>query len=202
LASIFNIRLRKGIASFFLFSQLISCSSKKEDFFMRYRSPEPDELNKEITRKYAELTNAKSTYHSFYIATELAEKLTMAEREKEAIALLQPYINTQPAKTTREDLAWLYLNFATANQYDRRATIAREYFKKAIAVADIDGLDSIQHYIYHHYGRFLAEKKEYALAKKYFAAALTIRRKLNDKHWVNTQKAIDTLNLVMDRIDH
>lgn len=186
---------------FFVFVNLISCKQEQEMFFMRYKSPDPGKLEKEINRKYAAMKESKTEYDSFNVAVELAENLTIAEREYEAVDILNPYIKTAPAKATKEDLAWLFLNFATANQYCGKTSMANNYFKKAIEVAEVHNFDNIKHYIYHHYGRFLVEKNDYALAKKYFEDALVIRNKLKNKHSGSTQKAIDTLNLIMKKIN-
>lgn len=176
-----------------------SCSGRKQKFFMRYESPSPGELEQTINKKYAEIRQSKNEYDSFYIAVELAENLTIASRENEAVTILEPYIKNPPANASGEDLVWLYLNFATANQYDGNADMADDYFERAIIISEKYNLDSVKHYVHHHYGRFLVERREYELAKKHFNMALTIRERLKDKRITITQKAIDSLQIIMNK---
>lgn len=193
------MQLKISIFLFLIIYGEISCSGRKEKFFMRYVSPSPGELEKTIDKKYAEIRQSKNEYDSFYIAVELAENLTIASRENEAVNILESYIKNPPANASNEDLVWLYLNFATANQYNRNADMADDYFKRALIMAEKYNLDSVKHYVHHHYGRLLVEKRDYELAKKHFNLALTIREKLKDKRIAITQKAIDSLQVIMNK---
>jgi tetratricopeptide (TPR) repeat protein len=176
---------------------LISCESNESPFFMRYKSNDPEKLEKEIVDQINDLEQTHQEYDVFVKSIDLSENLTVAGRENDAIELLQTYIETEKLKAEAEDLAWLYLNYATANQYARKSTIADEYFKKALVHAEEKSLETVTHYIFQHYGRFLVEQKEYEHAKKYFEKALSIRERLNDHRVVSTQMALDSLNIIM-----
>lgn len=169
---------------------------------MRYLGSNPYELEKRIAEQYSEIEQSKNEYDSFYLTIELAENLTIASRENEAVNILKPYIEAPPENASNEELVWLYLNFATANQYCTNSEIANDYFNRALFIAEKYSLDSVKHYVHHHYGRFLVENRDYETSRKHFIMALTIRSRLKDKRFSNTQKAIDSLNLIIKKADN
>ncbi len=183
----------------FLFLSAAACKAPEDNFFMRYKSPDPVELENKIVRLTDDLNQTKDEHDIFSKSIDLSEYLTVSRRENEAIRLLQPYVDNNDFKASDEDMAWLYLNYATANQYVGKADIAETYFQKAIHIVDRGTDEGVAHYIYHHYGRFLVEKKEYELARTYFNRALALRLKLNDQRALSTQKALDTLESIIRR---
>lgn len=177
----------------------LSCRPKNETFFMRYASPDPNEMEESIASLYDSIAVSKSEYKAFNESIVLAEMLTIMKREREAIKLLLPYIKQHPAEASNEDIAWLYLNYATANQYNNNPDISELYFKKAVVRCN-NNLESVEHFVYHHYGRLLVEKGEYEPAMQYFNKALSLRQKLNDSRVTSTKNAIDSLNAIIATI--
>ena len=168
-------------------------------FFMRFESPNIEALRSNIDESYKNLSEAEKNCDdelSFQISIELSEMLTIAGREREAVNLLEPLLKSVTAKTKSEDQAWFYLNYATANQYLSRKDIAQFYFKKALKLVLNHKLENTEHYVLHHYARFLVEIRNFKLAKRYFEKALKIRKKLNDSRIDSTQKALNELKLM------
>lgn len=116
---------------------------------MRYVSPNETETEKSIARQYNAIAASKNQYEAFNESIILAESLTIMEREGEAVKILSPYVKQHPAEATDEDLAWLYLNYATANQYNRKPAMAERYFRKAIHICSNNELQSVEHFVYH-----------------------------------------------------
>lgn len=166
---------------------------------MRYVSLNPKELEKAVGQTFKEIKLSTDEYHTFKLTIELSENLTILKREKEAIRILGPYLKTSPAEATSEDTIWLYLNYATANQYIGNTYLAEEYFNKALNEADRHQIDGVKHFVYHHYGRFLVEKKQYKVARTFFTDALSIRKRLNLPNAVNSQKAIDEIDKILSK---
>jgi tetratricopeptide (TPR) repeat protein len=173
---------------------LFSCSSAEDIFFMRYKSADPEKLREDINNQFSSLKQTKDDYEEFVQTIDLSETLTIAGREREAIELLQRYVKDKKIIAKDEDLVWLYLNYATANQYNRKERMAEMFFKKALMLAQEKGMEHAEHYVLHHYGRFLVEKRKYELAKEYFNNALSLRRKFNDERTVSTEKALAALD--------
>jgi tetratricopeptide (TPR) repeat protein len=181
---------------------LVSCRPNEHRFFMRYISNDPEKLEKDINEKAHDLKQAHGEYETFVKSIDLSEYLTIAGRERESIELLQPYIENGIKNAADEDLAWLYLNYATASQYAKKSNNADKYFKKALSLGEEKDLQAVTHYILHHYGRFLVEQKEYDRARQCFEKALSIRQRLNDQRVASTQKAIDSLDIILKRANH
>lgn len=166
------------------------------EFFMRYEHPNAEKLRIDIDESYKVLEATRKNRKNelfFQTAIDLGEMLTVARREKEAVEILKPLLKSIPDKAKPEDRAWLYLNYATANQYFLRKKTAESYFKKALKFVRKHELESVEHYVLHHYGRFLVEKGDLNPAEKHFEEALKIRKKLNDERLINTQKALEKL---------
>jgi tetratricopeptide (TPR) repeat protein len=180
-----------------LLLMFVSCVERTKNYFMRYEHVNPKELEQSIATDYRKFRELKNKYEQFQLALTLAENLTIAKREHEAISVIEPYIEKQPQELTHEDVAWLYLIYATANQYADDSDSAKTYFEKAVRVCHEYSVESAAHYVYHHYGRFLVEQGNYAVANEYFNKALTLRIRLKDKRIVSTQQAIDSLALIM-----
>lgn len=166
-------------------------------FFMRFEHPNAEELRKNIDESYRKLEKAKSEGDDvlfFQTSIDLGELLTIGGREREAVEVLEPLIKKYDLKrASPEDVAWLYLNYATANQYLRRKAAARAYFKKALKFVGKHKLERVEHYVLHHYARFLVEDRDFGRAEKYFEKALKIRRALNDKRADATREALEKL---------
>lgn len=187
----------KKLFIIFTFLGLISCEPSGGQFFMRYKCNDSEKCEKDILDRIHDLEQTHEEYKVFIKSIDLSEKLTIAGREYEAIVLLKPYIENEIGNAAGEDLVWLYLNYATANQYARKSVTAAKYFKKACSLADERNLETVMHYAFHHYGRFLVEREEYDLAKQHFEKALYLRQRLADQRVSSTQKALDSLAIIM-----
>ncbi len=168
-------------------------------FFMRFEHPKPEELRKNIDASYKILADAKKDRDAelfFQTSIDLGEMLTVARREKEAVEILEPLLKYDLDKAKPDDRAWLYLNYATANQYFGRKAVAASFYKKALKFVRKHNLESVEHYVLHHYARFLVENRDFERAGRFFGEALKIRQKLNDARVDSTRKALDELKLI------
>lgn len=165
-------------------------------FFMRYEHRNPDELRRTIDESCKILSEARRAHNQeliFQTSIDLGELLTVARRESEAIAVLEPLLKFDLDRAAPEDRAWLYLNYATANQYFQRRAAAGSYYKKALKFVRKHKLETVEHFVLHHYGRFLVETGDFRRAERRFTEALKIRQKLNDARIDSTRKALAEL---------
>lgn len=188
--------------SFVLVLWMVSCqpSGKKEEYFMRYSTPDTTLLAAKIEIQYDELKHAvemNDSIRAFMVSIELGENLTIAQKEDEAIAVMEPFWNKFGDTNSSEDMAWLMLNLATAFQYSNRTEEAENLFVKTLKVCEQNKYRSVQHYASHHYGRFLVEAGKLEQAHKQFLTALKIRSALNDSHVESTERALDSLRKLM-----
>lgn len=163
---------------------------------MRFEHPNPVELRKNIDESYRILDAAKKDRDDelfFQTSIDLGEMLTVARREREAVEILEPLLKYDLDKAKPDDRAWLYLNYATANQYLQKKDSAGSYFKKALKFVRKHNLENVEHYVLHHYARFLVENRDFGRAERFFEEALKIRQKLKDARVNSTQKALDEL---------
>lgn len=180
----------------------IGCAKNVEGqnaFFMRFEHPKPEVLSKNIDASYKILDDAKKNRDAelfFQTAIDLGEMLTVARREKEAVEILEPLLKYDLDQAKPDDRAWLYLNYATANQYLQKKDPAGSYFKKALKFVRKHNLENVEHYVLHHYARFLVENRDFDRAGRFFGEALKIRQKLNDARVDSTRKALDELKLL------
>lgn len=190
--------LRKVVLMLFPWLLLSGCGAPERTFFMRYQSDNPADLALDIERQTEELKRAQNLYDIFVRTIDLAGDLTIAGREADAITLLEFYADSPVLDTAAHtDVAWFYLNYATASQYAGMPEQAEKYFRQAGSFVEKHELTEVQHYVYHHYGRFLVEQRQYERAEAYFRQALQIRIKLSDARAANTQQALDTLSVLL-----
>jgi tetratricopeptide (TPR) repeat protein len=127
-------------------------------------------------------------------AIDLAEALTIAEREKDARKLLLEHKTTAREMGRSSSLGWFELNLATANQYLGHKKEANEGFKQAVSIAEEVGDRELEHYVWHHWGRSLVEDQEIERAKECLEKALAIRRERNHAKQESTEKALLALS--------
>lgn len=75
-------------------------------------------------------------------------------------ALLSEYLARARERGTSEQVGWLLLFLATANQYLGRRGEALGQFNEAHALATSARTKRLEHFVLHHWGRFLAEAGE------------------------------------------
>jgi hypothetical protein len=128
-------------------------------------------------------------------AVDLAEALTVAGRESEAIALVAPAVRV--ARETRRDetLRWSLLVLATAEHYADRVADAEPHFREALGLARLSGDRVLEHYTLHHLGRFLVDTGRTAEAVSCFEACLVIRQELGEPRAETTRAALAALRV-------
>jgi tetratricopeptide (TPR) repeat protein len=195
-----NLSAKASICLLMTVASIVICSAQKTDrqsvFFMRYEPPNIETLGENIEKAFRILDEAKKNRDRelvFQTSVDLGELLTIARREKEALEILEPLIKSDSGKAKPEDRAWLYLNYATANQYFRRNARAAAYFKKALRLVRKHQLESTAGYVLHHYARFLVENGDLRKAERYFEEALKIRDRLQDERVDSTRQALAKL---------
>ncbi len=165
-------------------------------FFQRYTAPDRQALEKDTARARAELTAARGrgdTAAELQAAADLGGMLTTAREEEEARAILLPAVE-RARRGESDALGWLLLNLATANQYLRRTAEAAEQFPEALQIARAQGDAELEHYVLHHWGRFLAETGQTAQARERFSQALALRIRLNEPRQESTRRALRALD--------
>lgn len=171
------------------------------EFFQRYSPPDFEQLETDIRELQQELRSARVAGNRDAVlraTADLGERLTTARREEEARSLLSAALSEARPLGSTETLGWLLLNLATANQYAGRRDEAAAQFPEALALSRDLGLDELEHYVLHHWGRFLAEEGDTAQARTRFAEALEIRIRLRDPRQASSRRALDALDARSD----
>jgi tetratricopeptide (TPR) repeat protein len=127
-------------------------------------------------------------------AVDLAEALTVAGREQEAIALARPAVEVARDTGRSETLRWALLVLATAEHYADE-TAAEAHFREALDHARSSGDRVLEHYTLHHLGRFLVDAGRTDEAVVCFEACLVIREELGDPRAETTRAALAALAL-------
>lgn len=124
---------------------------------------------------------------------DLAEVLTVAGREVEAVALAGPAVRLARDSGRTDVLGWALLALATAEHYVGRPAAAEPHFVEALAIARDTGDPVLEHYTLHHLGRFLVDTDRADDALLAFQAALGIRDRLGEPRAASTRAAIAAL---------
>ena len=126
-------------------------------------------------------------------AVDLAEALTVAGQEQEAIALARPAVEVAGDTGRSETLRWALLVLATAEHYADAASAAEAHFREALDHARASGDRVLEHYTLHHLGRFLVDAGRTDEAVVCFEACLVIREQLGEPRAETTRAALAAL---------
>ncbi|WP_256795424.1 tetratricopeptide repeat protein [Terrabacter sp. Ter38] len=126
-------------------------------------------------------------------AVDLAEALTIAGREQEAVALARPAVHVARDTGRSETLRWALLVLATAEHYADEAAAAEEDFREALELARSSGDRVLEHYTLHHLGRFLVDAGRTDEAVVCFEACLVIREEQGEPRATSTRAALAAL---------
>jgi tetratricopeptide (TPR) repeat protein len=127
-------------------------------------------------------------------AVDLAEALTVAGCESEAIALVAPAVRLARETGRDETLRWALLVLATAEHYAGAEAEAEKHFREALALARASGDRVLEHYTLHHVGRFLVDTSRTDEAALCFTLCLAIREELGDPRAESTRRALAALS--------
>jgi tetratricopeptide (TPR) repeat protein len=131
-------------------------------------------------------------------AVDLAEALTIAGREQEAVALARPAVNVARDTGRSETLRWALLVLATAEHYADETAAAEAHFREALEHARTSGDRVLEHYTLHHLGRFLVDAGRTDEAAACFEACLVIREELDEPRAESTRAALAALTAVSE----
>ena len=126
-------------------------------------------------------------------AVDLAEALTIAGREDEAVALAGPAVRVARETGRDESLRWALLVLATAEHYADAMPAAETHFREALDLARAAGDRVVEHYTLHHLGRFLVDTGRTDEAALCFTACLAIREELGEARAESTRAALAAL---------
>ena len=164
--------------------------------FQRFTVDNQGELREQIKKAEADLSEARERNEQdvvFGVAAALGSMLTTARREVEARSLLLASLEESRRGGTSESTGKLLLNLATANQYLDRRQEANAQFNEALEIAQSSGLQELEHFVLHHWGRSLVEEGETDRARILFTRALELRQKLNDPRQASTRNALEAI---------
>ena len=131
-------------------------------------------------------------------AVDVAEALTVAGREQEAIALARPAVDVARDTGRSETLRWALLVLATAEHYADEPVAAEAHFREALDHARTSGDRVLEHYTLHHVGRFLVDAGRTDEAVVCFEACLAIREELDEPRAESTRAALAALTGVAE----
>lgn len=161
---------------------------------------EPEESEAAVAAARAELTSAVEAEPGddsggavLDAAVDLAEALTTARREREAIALVAPAVRVARETGRSETLRWALLVLATAEHYAGTTPAAEAHFREALDLARTSGDRVLEHYVLHHLGRFLVDAGRTGEAVASFTACLVIREELGEPRAEATRAALTAL---------
>ncbi|GAA2479258.1 tetratricopeptide repeat protein [Terrabacter carboxydivorans] len=129
-------------------------------------------------------------------AVDLAEALTVAGHEQEALALARPAVRVARHGGHGghgETLRWALLVLATAEHYAGEASDAETRFREALEHARASGDRVLEHYTLHHLGRLLVDEGRLDEAVACFEACLVIRDELGEARAESTRAALAAL---------
>lgn len=124
---------------------------------------------------------------------DLAEALTVAGHEREAVALAGPAVQLARDAGRAESLGWALLALATAEHYAGLAAESEPHFEEALAAARTGADRELEHYALHHLGRFLVDEGRTDDAVEAFTASLAIREQLGEPRAASTRAALEAL---------
>jgi len=165
--------------------------------FQRFTAPDPAALEREIERARASLSEATKQGDALATiehAADLAGMLTTARRESEAHELLLPLEQAARVLKSKEPAGWFFLSLATASQYlDRRAE-ANARFAEALELSRSNGWERLESFVLAHWGRSLAEERDFTRARECFGKALEIRERLQDPRAASLRRLLEALS--------
>jgi tetratricopeptide (TPR) repeat protein len=171
----------------------------QEHFGRPTRTPEQNDAA--VTAARAELTSAVEAAPGdaaggavLDAAVDLAEALTIAGREHEAVALVGPAARVARETGRSETLRWALLVLATAEHYAGAEAQAEEHFREALALARASEDRVLEHYTLHHVGRFLVDTARTGEAVECFTLCLAIREELGEPAAESTRRALAALS--------
>ena len=160
----------------------------------------PEENDAAVTAARADLTSAVEAAPGdaagsavLNAAVDLAEALTIAGQEHEALALAGPAVRVARETGRSESIRWALLVLATAEHYADAKAEAEEHFREALALARTSGDRVLEHYTLHHVGRFLVDTARTDEAVECFALCLAIREELGEPCAESTRRALAAL---------
>lgn len=165
-------------------------------YFQRFTPDDPEEFLVSIENVRLELVEARSAgdvAKLLDLVPDLGSMLTTARQEDEARQLLLEFLPLAREQNMPEELGWLLLALATANQYLEHRSEAGEQFAEALALAHSIHSEQLEHYVLHHWGRFLVEQGNIEQAKECFVRALELRVKLDEPRQESSRRALETL---------
>lgn len=168
-----------------------------EPHFLRFRWSDPVALERELDEARATYTSARDASDiavEIECACRLGIALTAADREADAVALLDDALIKARALADPSSIAWVLLYLATARQYLGERALAQTMFGEALEISTRNHLRNIEHFILHHRGRCYAEERNIADARDCFERALKIRLELNEPRAERTRQALAALN--------
>jgi len=165
-------------------------------YFQRFTPDDPEEFLVSIESVRLEVVEARSAgdvARLLDLVPDLGSMLTTARQEDEARQLLLEFLPVAREQNTPEQLGWLLFALATANQYLDHHSEANEQFSEALEVAQSIHSEQLEHYVLHHWGRFLVEQGNLEQAKNCFVRALELRVKLNEPRQQSSRRALEAL---------
>lgn len=165
-------------------------------YFQRYVPDNQQGFLTSIEKMRSELVEARSAGDVaalLDLVPDLGSMLTTARQEDEARQLLLEFLPLAREQNAPEQLGWLLLALATANQYLERRSEAGEQFAEALALAHSSYSEQLEHYTLHHWGRFLVEEGDIEQAKNCFTRALELRVKLDEPRQESSRRALEAL---------
>ena len=166
-------------------------------FFQRFRWNDADALQRELAEADAALSNARGispVEDEIECACRLGSALTAADREREAVVILDDALAKARTLGKYAPIAWSLLYLATARQYLGEYAIAQTAFSEALEIAQRHALRDIEHYVLHHRGRCYAEQSDLIEARRCFERALEIRLALGEPRAQRTREALAALD--------
>src|SRR6476620_10934538 len=127
-------------------------------------------------------------------AVDLAEALTIAGREHEAMPLAGAAARVARENGRDEALRWALRVLATAEHYAGAEAEAEKHFREALALARASGDRVLEHYTLHHVGRFLVDTSRTDEAVECFTLCLAIREELGEPRAESTRRALAALS--------
>lgn len=162
------------------------------------RTPEENERAVEAARR--DLTSAVEAASGdgaggavLEAAVDLAEALTIAGLEQEALALARPAVHVARETGRGETLRWALLVLATAEHYADEVSVAETHFREALDLARASRDRVLEHYTLHHLGRLLVDTGRTEEAVTCFEACLLIREEQGEPRAETTRAALAAL---------
>ena len=170
----------------------LSVGTPHGPFFMRHVPPDMDGLLADIVRQRALIADARaagSKAGELEAMTALGHELFMSGQEIEAAPQLDAALVLARKRGDERGEIEVLLGLATARQYLGERELAQRLFGEALALCESSGIREQEHFLLHHRGRCYVEQGLLPEAKAAFEAALTIRKGLENKRFMNSSQA-------------